>query len=139
MEFGLKVASPDGVSPSSERDEKMSTQTSTATAHSPAESGQKRILFPILQNNHVGYIDREGEIIVPSQFDAVETDQFRVVAAVSARGFHQGLAPVQVGDEWGYIGSTGKMVIDPEYEQAGTFQEGLAPVKITGKWGYIDN
>ena len=50
---------------------------------------------------------------------------------------------ITVNDKQGYIDSTGKTVIqpqfdDPEYAVSGDFSEGLAAVKIKGKWGYID-
>jgi hypothetical protein len=48
------------------------------------------------------------------------------------------LAPVRIGDKWGYIDRTGKFVIKPRFDDAGWFHEGLAAVKIGDKWGYID-
>lgn len=39
---------------------------------------------------------------------------------------------------WGYINSTGKVVIDLQFELAFNFQEGLATIKQGGKYGYID-
>src|SRR4051812_17944851 len=108
----------------------MSTQTQPASQH----TGQKRILFPILQNNHIGYIDKTGEVILQPQYDGVSSDRFRVAETIAVRGFREGLAPVQAGQDWGYMDHNGKMVIDPDYEEAGLFQNGLAPVKISGKW-----
>lgn len=51
--------------------------------------------------------------------------------------FNEGLAPVKVGDFWGYI-NTNKFFIDPQYNEARIFSEGLAAVKIGDFWGYID-
>lgn len=39
---------------------------------------------------------------------------------------------------YGYIDSTGKIVIPPKYKNAGEFSEGLAPVRENGYYGYID-
>lgn len=57
----------------------------------------------------------------------------------------EGLTPVKLGGKWGYISSrTGKLVIAPEYDGAGSFgytkgmNGPLAPVKRGDKWGYID-
>ena len=47
------------------------------------------------------------------------------------------LAPVQIGNKWGYIDKNGKRVIKPQFEDAQWFQEGLARIKLGGKWGYI--
>ncbi len=38
----------------------------------------------------------------------------------------------------GYIDASGKWVLPPIYEGAGTFREGLASVKVGGKWGFIN-
>src|SRR5690242_16534941 len=47
------------------------------------------------------------------------------------------LYPVLVGDRWGYIDKSGNIVINPQFERAGTFSSGLAAVRL-GKWGYVD-
>ena len=58
--------------------------------------------------------------------------------------FHDGRAPVQVGEKWGYIDRHGMLVIPEEYALVGEFSEGLAAV---ARWrglgwptriGYID-
>lgn len=49
-----------------------------------------------------------------------------------------GLARVKLTGKWGYIDRTGRIVINPQFEEAGDFSEGLARVKTGGKWGYID-
>ncbi len=41
-------------------------------------------------------------------------------------------------DKLGYIDRTGKIVIEPKFEEAENFSEGLATVKIGEKFGYID-
>jgi hypothetical protein len=46
-----------------------------------------------------------------------------VASAVAAAVY-----PVHVGDKWGYIDPAGRMVIAPQYADAGDFSEGLAPV-----------
>ena len=73
----------------------------------------------------LGYIDRNGTLIIPAQYDA-------------AAGFSKGLAPVKLKGKWGYIDRNGALIIPAQYDDAGGFSEGLAPVKLKGKWGYID-
>lgn len=46
--------------------------------------------------------------------------------------FSEGLAPVKLGNNWGYIDKTGKEVVPCRYEDASNFSEGLAGVKIGG-------
>ncbi|WP_231384444.1 WG repeat-containing protein [Leptospira alstonii] len=52
--------------------------------------------------------------------------------------FSGGLAPVLVGNKWGYIDPTGALVIQLQFDRAGEFSGGLASVKIKNQWGYVD-
>ena len=54
-------------------------------------------LFPVIQNDKCGYIDKTGKIAINPQFD-------------DAWDFSEGLAPVKTGDKYGYIDKTGKYV-----------------------------
>ena len=51
---------------------------------------------------------------------------------------------MKIGDKWGYIDKSGKIVIEPQFDDASSFSEGLAAVclgdycPLRGKWGYID-
>lgn len=49
-----------------------------------------------------------------------------------------GLFPVYQNGKRGYIDKTGKIVINPQFDDARHFTEGLASVNIGDKWGYID-
>jgi hypothetical protein len=51
---------------------------------------------------------------------------------------YQKLFPVLDDNKWGYIDSTGKTIIKPQFISAGSFSEGLAPVRLNGTYGYID-
>jgi hypothetical protein len=53
-------------------------------------------------------------------------------------GFTEGLMPAASGGKWGFIDTTGKWVVDPQFEAAWPFEDGLAPVRVGGRWGYID-
>jgi hypothetical protein len=83
-------------------------------------------LFPISQKSQTGYIDRTGKIIIKPQYDL-------------GCNFAEGLARVQVGNQWGYINKTGQYVIDlQDFDFACDFVEGLAQIRIAGNLGYID-
>ena len=51
---------------------------------------------------------------------------------------NSGRFPVCVDGKWGYIDTTGAIVIKPKFDNASRFSEDLASVKIDGKYGYID-
>jgi len=79
----------------------------------------------------IGYINREGKLVIRPQFDA------RFDGSCDPN-FSEDLAAVRVGGKFGYINRGGKMVIDPQFDRAGRFSEGLARVEVGQKWGYID-
>src|SRR5690606_32721977 len=79
-----------------------------------------------------------GELVIEPQYSDAEIFS------------NDGLAPVKVGKEWGFINTVGELVIPAEYaisaafigflssgEEKG-FVNGLARVKHQGKWGFID-
>lgn len=72
-----------------------------------------------------GYIDKEGRVINALQSYSRALD------------FHEGLAAVSMGGEWGFINKTGQEVVPLQYTDVKNFHEGLAAVK-TNQWGYID-
>ena len=132
-------------------------------------------LFMVAVGGKFGYIDETGKIIVNPQFDA--SNPFAEGLALVCvgpcdldhwRGYRiaanpYGLEPANTkGPEtekleqtfkYGYIDQTGKMVINPMFENAQDFSEGMAGVcvgpgcyfnvlsdkpKEEGKWGFID-
>lgn len=58
-----------------------------------------------------------------------------------AHAFHEGLAAVEINGKWGFIDTTGKIVIEPKYYLVNDFSEGLASVslKIAEKGYMIDS
>ena len=48
------------------------------------------------------------------------------------------LFPITLEGKQGYIDGSGKIVIQPRFDNAWEFSEGLAPVSIGDNWGYID-
>jgi len=45
---------------------------------------------------------------------------------------------VRLAEKFGYIGTSGKIAIAPQFISAGDFHEGLATAKLGNKYGYID-
>ena len=42
-------------------------------------------------------------------------------------------------DRWGFIDTTGQLVIPAEYDQVAAFSQGMTAVNKSGLWGYIDH
>src|SRR5262245_43788477 len=83
-------------------------------------------LFVVTQGGRAGYLNKEGKLVIPVQFD-------------KAYGFTEGLAVVVLGGRAGYIDEDGKYAINPQYDDAFSFYEGLAAVKSNGgRMGYVN-
>ena len=100
----------------------------------------------VLFKGAVTYVDRRGKKI-PTPVDY----------GPKSNSFSEGLVPVSIKGKWGFMDPSGKMAIEPQFEDAENFSEGLAPVKVqseetvwcpadksgnrsgaTMMWGYID-
>jgi hypothetical protein len=51
--------------------------------------------------------------------------------------FNNGLAKVKKNKKWGYIDTTGNVVVQPMYNEVENFSDGLARVRQGQKWGLI--
>ena len=75
----------------------------------------------------MGYVDKNGRIVIEAKQDAL------------ANNFSEGLAAVWSEDGTSYIDKTGKVVIEVPRPHGGPFSEGLAAILEEGKcFGYID-
>jgi hypothetical protein len=110
-----------------------------------------------------GYIDKTGKMVIKPRYDAA--GPFEGGVAVVRIGDQETIidtkgrpakprrkkevsppagpsgevpAPVKIGDRYGYQDTSGMIVIDPLFDQAGEFKDGLALVKVGGKLGFID-
>lgn len=98
-------------------------------------------LFPIIQDRKMGYIDKNGKIVITPKY-------------TYADDFYEGLARVRVGGrkpsslhendmtkggKYGFIDTKGDFVIKPIYDYAANFGNGKAEVRMSGlKPLYID-
>lgn len=95
-------------------------------ACSSKSQGKKEVaLFPVTKDGKAGYIDTQGKIKIPLQYDDAET-------------FSEGLAAVKQGDRWGYINADGEMVIQPTFSMPSSFHDGRASFRESDKFGFID-
>ncbi len=83
--------------------------------------GQTRRSYPPCKFT---FTDRAGRAL-PQRFDY-------------ARDFSEDIAPVRIGDSWGFIDKQGAIAIAPRFEDAEVFHEGLARIKVKGLYGYAD-
>lgn len=71
-----------------------------------------------------GYDANGGILTIPAKYD-------------DALYFEEGLAPVKVGDKWGFINEQGVTVIPFKYDYANIFENGYATVGKTGGTDYL--
>lgn len=50
----------------------------------------------------------------------------------------EGLYPVQIDGQWGYVDAEGRLAITPRFDAAEDFRDGRAAVQQGVDWGYID-
>jgi len=74
-----------------------------------------------------GVIAADGSSVVPPLFDRIE------------RFTEDGLARVRVNEMYGFLDTSGRLVVPAVWERTGSFSEGLCPVMRDGKWGYVDS
>lgn len=79
-----------------------------------------------------GYVNKKGDEVIRAQFE-------------NCNDFLEGLAAVKMNGKYGFIETSGKFAISPQFTLMGGgigsdsgFHEGLAAVSVGGKYGYID-
>lgn len=88
----------------------------------------------IITNEGVGFINTNGELVIPTVFEHVD----HMTMTNTHYMFKEGLSSFVKGGKCGYIDKKGDIVISSEYDSASPFNEGIAAVSKEGKWGAID-
>ncbi|MBS3030609.1 MAG: WG repeat-containing protein [Dolichospermum sp. DET50] len=70
--------------------------------------------------------------------DAHEVLQALKQAGLPSESLITSLHPIKIGDKYGYIDQTGRVVIQPQFDSADDFSEGMAVIRIGKKYGYVD-
>ena len=70
------------------------------------------------------FVDKSGELL-RDQFDELGD-------------YAEGMAPIRIHRQWGYIDSAGEIVIKPSFEAAWPFSAGVARVLARDRFGFID-
>lgn len=91
------------------------------------------LAFVTIENGFPTCIDKNGNI----KFELKEVEE--------ACAFQDDYAAVKIKDKWGFIDKSGKVVINPQFEEASEFSGGLAAVASKKdkdskelNWGYIN-
>lgn len=101
---------------------------------SPAKSGLQEFsnaLYPVKKEGRWGYLNNRLEMTIPAQFSRAED-------------FSEGLAAVanqmdgQSEELYGCIDSSGRLIVNYQYDKILSFSDGLAVVVKDGKYGYIN-
>jgi hypothetical protein len=109
-----------------------------------------------------GYMSTDGKMTVPATYEKVQEfnggfgvaakggkffivdkkggeKAVAVAGVLDVRHFSEGLAPIKVGENWGFISTDGSVAIAPSFKSVGYFSEGLAWAKTnTDLTGFID-
>lgn len=91
-------------------------------------------LATIINSEGVGFINTNGELVIPTIFDYVNYTKMINTHYM----FKEGLSAFVKEGKCGYIDKKGNIVISPEYDCASPFNESIAAVSREGKWGAID-
>jgi len=101
-------------------------QVSQANPNALRESTSAAV-FPFSDRGKFGLINRQGQVIVPPQFDTIGCQQEGLIAVEV--GAEQGPDGTRSG-KWGFINYQGQMVISPQFAFAGCFDQGRAFVLL---------
>lgn len=113
-------------------------------------------------DNKWGYIDTQGIMVIPPQFDEAASFSDGIASVekngkafyinklgqkvlelpenMSSGSFSEGLAFFQIkwSEIYGFVNTKGEVVIEPKFREVDEFVEGRARVYIDGKYGFID-
>ena len=92
----------------------------------PSTGYRQDSLFWYRAENGYGLADTTGRAIVQPIYDYIWY-------------FSEGMAPVNLNGQWGFIYPNGEIAIELEFQEVKNFKHGLAAAQYNGKWGYINH
>lgn len=92
-----------------------------------AARGSRFETRPDIRNGRVGLVNGRGEVILKHEFDGINDS-----------GFRNGVIPVCVDRQFGFVAEDGTYVITPQFSYGAPFSEGYASVSRGGQWMLID-
>lgn len=79
-----------------------------------------------MKDSLYGFIDTLGNTLIPFRYPSVLGD------------FSDGLVGFLEQGKWGFMDSTGAVIISPRYNEIRRFQSDITGVRLENKWGFID-
>lgn len=85
----------------------------------------------VAKANKHGYVNDEGEIQLPLEYELQDQD-------IDKRQFVKSHASVLVNGKWGVIDEEGEFSIEPKYDDINYTGYNVIPFKSGNDWGYVD-
>ena len=107
-----------------------------------AARAEEAALYPIWGNGLWGLmkVSRDGaEYLTEPRYESHVGGVITAKSLEHRIDFSEGLHPVRVNGQWGYIDERAEWAIRPAWDLAGSFRDGLALVEKDGKLAYIDH
>ncbi len=82
----------------------------------------------------------EGYFFINIQGETLQTEipGFALKEVFGVTGFDEGLAPVRINENWGYLNTDGKLAIPAKYSKVSSFKDGYAITQVGGNFYIID-
>nr|WP_322657071.1 WG repeat-containing protein [Dendronalium sp. ChiSLP03b]MDZ8203123.1 WG repeat-containing protein [Dendronalium sp. ChiSLP03b] len=94
--------------------------------------GGRESLFGGESGGKWGYIDKNGQLVIPLNFYNVRAFSEGLAAVVAIHKL-LGIGGQKTYPKWGYIDKMGSWVIRPQFDMAYSFHKGEAKVEIDGQ------
>jgi len=103
-------------------------------------------LSAVMVGEKWGIIDKSGKEIIPIKYDGIGVYKtqgnnypFKDIPCDDLEDLvREGLIAIKVGDKYGFVDKSGKVVISPKYDNVMPFVGGIAAVKRDKKVGFVD-
>jgi hypothetical protein len=96
-------------------------------------------LARFIKNGKIGFIDKEGSVIVSAKFNFVRSFSENLAA------FCEGCKEIKIGEytsieggKWGFINKAGEVTIEARFDKAGNFTKGRTEI-VNGSEIYFIN
>lgn len=93
------------------------------------------MLITIENENHLGVVNGNGEIIIPFQYDDLGSWGDGMIAVNQGA---EGVAWGRRGGKWGFADESGELRVPIRYDEVHLFYKGLAAVNLDEEWLLID-